>query len=88
MTYGLPDSAIVGTVKRADAFIRKSGFKHSPLWMEVEYIGWLTIFDWFGRLGSKKDKKAKSDSGLDPKFAKFTPRDIKAKKVRFRIVED
>ena len=85
--YGLPDSAIYGTYKRVDAHLRKSGFKKAPLFTDLEYAGILATIEFFARSAerrkAKKDKKAQRETGLDPQFTKFTPRDIKAKKVRF-----
>lgn len=87
MTYGLPDSAVYGTIKRADTYIRKSGYKHSPLFMEAQLAGWATVFGWIIKLGDMT-RKTKRETYQAPKLYKFTPKDIKAKKVRFTIVKD
>lgn len=86
MTYGLPDSMLVGTTQRVTATLRKERRRNSsPIMDELVYAGALAVDDFFFGWIKRLIKRPKRQTYDAPKNMRFTARQVRKQQKRFGL---
>lgn len=86
MTYGLPDSAILGTAKRVTATVRRAPHR-KPNYISDDLIfeGALAVDEFFFGWIKRLIKRPKRETYEAPRNMRFTPRQVRKQQKRFGL---